>query len=215
MMGEQMIINMIGAGRLGKTIARLITENDAGVIQAVCNQTMASSIDACTFIGCGKPVSDISNALPPADLTFITTSDGSIETAAMALANAHNLKPGSIVVHCSGALTSQALKALKAHNCPIASVHPMHSFASPDMSVMSFEGTYCAIEGDPAALLTIQSLFSAIGGITYPIHSDRKSLYHASGVMASNYLVTLCDQARQCLERAGVESNMAMKSSRI
>ncbi|WP_419421579.1 DUF2520 domain-containing protein (plasmid) [Legionella sp. D16C41] len=48
-------------------------------------------------------------------------------------------------------------------------------------------------------------------GITYSISSDKKTKYHASGVIASNYLVTLCHQAQKCLEGTGIAPELAMK----
>ena len=117
----------------------------------------------------------------------------------------------SVALHCSGALTSAELSTLKEKNCLTCSVHPMHSFASPDISVSKFKGTYCAVEGDDEAVNLSIKIFSAIGGITYRIDSDKKTKYHASGVIASNYLVTLCHQAQKCLESTGVEPELAMK----
>ena len=42
------------------------------------------------------------------------------------------------------------------------------------------------------------------------IDKIKKSSYHAAGVFASNYLVTLAQQALSCLKEAGVENEIAM-----
>lgn len=203
-------INIIGAGRLGKTIGKLIATQRAGIIQGICNQSLESSCCAVEFIGEGKAYDQISQ-LPPADITLITTPDDDIKVAAIHLSNSEMLKEGSFVIHCSGSLTSAELEPVKAKPCYTASVHPMHSFANPAISVNTFANTYCAIEGEDSAVATATILFKKIGALTYAVNSDKKALYHAAGVIASNYLVTLCNQAKTCMESAGVEEKMAMK----
>jgi predicted short-subunit dehydrogenase-like oxidoreductase (DUF2520 family) len=87
----------------------------------------------------------------------------------------------------------------------------MRSFAKPEVSILQYEGTFCALEGDENSLTVISALFESIGSITYTINKEKKTSYHAAGVFASNYLVTLSKQASLCLKEAGVEDEMAMK----
>ena len=56
----------------------------------------------------------------------------------------------------------------------------MRSFAKPELSVEQYKGTYCAIEGDSKALAVINSIFNAIGSITYEIDKTKKDSYHAA-----------------------------------
>ena len=100
-------VNFIGCGRLGKTIASLLVKNQAATIRGVVNSSLASSNKAIQFIGQGKAFEKISK-LPPADIYFITTHDDIIQRVCDELAIA--LKSGAIVVHCSGALSSDVLK---------------------------------------------------------------------------------------------------------
>lgn len=87
----------------------------------------------------------------------------------------------------------------------------MRSFAKPEISVSQYEGTFCALEGDIDILPTVKTLFESMGSVTYMINKENKSFYHAAGVFASNYLVTLSKQASLCMKEAGVENEMAMK----
>lgn len=203
------LVNMIGAGNLGKTIGRLLVRQQLVDLGAVCNQSEASAIQALQFIGQGQYCPNILE-LPPADITFITTPDDTISTVCKELSQNSLLKKGSIILHCSGALTSDVLMAIKEKGCYVASVHPMRSFARPELSVDEYSGTYCAIEGDNEALPTIHALFNAIGSVTFEIDKTKKSLYHAAGVFASNYCVTLAQQALLCLQEVGVEHDMAI-----
>lgn len=205
----QLIVNIIGAGKLGKTIGRLLVENNLAKIAGVCNRSLESAMAAVAFIGDGTYFSDI-QSLPLADITCITVPDGYIAETSVAICRAGNIKPKSIVMHCSGALTSDVLSAVKIKEALVASVHPMKSFSNPSLSVKNYPGTYCSMEGDPAALSVLEPLFQSIGSITYPIKKDKKLLYHAAGVFASNYLVTLAQQALNHFTEASVPEKIAL-----
>lgn len=202
-------VNIIGAGKLGKTIGCLLVKSKLIKIGAVCNTTFISSHNAIKFIGDGTYSPDIAH-LPPADITFITTPDDKIANVCKELHRNQFITAGKIVLHCSGSLTSEVLNSLKEKHCFVASAHPMHSFAEPEVSIKEYEGTYCALEGDEQAILKLKPLFDAIGSNSYQINKDKKSLYHAAGVFASNYLITLSQQALSCMHEAGVEDDMAL-----
>lgn len=202
-------VNFIGAGNLGKTIATLIAKQSTIVIQGVCNSSLESSQQAINLIGQGTAYGNIID-LPPADITFITTPDNDIETCCHILSTSKQLKPSSIIVHCSGSLSSDVLSAVKIQNCHVASTHPMRSFANPEISIREYEGTYCAIEGDEDAITILQPLFLKIGSITYTIDRSKKAMYHAAGVFASNYLIAIAERSQYCLKQAGVDNGTAI-----
>lgn len=202
-------INIIGAGNLGKTIAKLIFTHNVGLIQGICNSSIESSEKAAYFIGKGEAKKI--NELLPADITFITTPDDKIELCCNKLVKSSNLKEGSIVLHCSGSLSSEILKMTKKRGCFTASVHPMRSFVKPEINVQQYSGTYCAIEGDDKATVMLHKVFTDIGSILYTVNRKKKGSYHAAGVFASNYLVTIYQNALFCLEDAKVEKEMAAK----
>ena len=204
-----LLVNIIGAGHLGKTIGHLLVKNQLVKIGSICNRSEASSINAIKFIGQGKYCATIGE-LQPADITFITTPDDQISITCEEFSKNPFIKRGSVVLHCSGSLTSDALISAKEKSCFVASIHPMRSFAKPELSIEQYSGTYCAIEGDKEVIPNVRSLFNSIGSITYEIDKRKKSLYHAAGVFASNYLVTLAQQALSCMREAGVENEMAM-----
>ncbi|HLB57516.1 MAG TPA: Rossmann-like and DUF2520 domain-containing protein [Gammaproteobacteria bacterium] len=202
-------INIIGAGRVGKTLAKLITIHGAGKIEGVCNTSWSSSVEAIRFIGQGTPCAEIKN-LPAVDVTLITTPDNVIQNCCDEL-TVGNLKPRSIVMHCSGVLPSQILQSAKNRGCFLASVHPMRSFVDPDRSVLDYKGTFCAIEGDDEAKILLQRLFHQIGAITHVVSTEKKESYHVAGVFASNYLVTLFEKAFQGLRDAEINNETAIE----
>lgn len=201
-------INFIGCGRLGKTIAKLIFLNKIATIRGVINSTVESSINAVKFIGQGIAINKL-NELPEADITFITTRDDNIKSICDEIVKLSILKHNSIVIHCSGSLSSDVLMTAKKINCLIASTHPARSFANPQATVDSFNRTLCSYEGDKEALPVVRMLFEGIGGQLIEINKERKSKYHVASVMANNYLVALHYHAMNNFIASGIKEETA------
>ena len=92
----------------------------------------------------------------------------------------------------------------------MASVHPLKSFADPGTAVQSFAGTWCAVEGDGAALAVLRPAFEQIGARVSEIAPEHKTIYHAASVIVCNYLVALMEAGLRCYEHAGLERGTAL-----
>ena len=204
-------LNIIGAGKLGRTLARLFSDAGLVTIGDIYNRNTEHSRSAQVFIGAGRVIThleQLSNA--PAQLWMLATPDDAIRGCAKQLAELTGISwQKTTVFHSSGLKTSAELSALKKIGSSIASAHPAHSFASPERSLTSFASTVCTLEGDEQAITALDSLLSAIGGQTTTISPEAKPLYHAATVMASNYLIALLGASEALLEKAGIEKTLA------
>jgi predicted short-subunit dehydrogenase-like oxidoreductase (DUF2520 family) len=201
-------LNVIGAGRVGRTLASLWEEKHTFVIQDVLDGTEAGARSAVAFIGDGRPVSGI-DMLRHADVWMITTPDRQIAGTAERLADAGLLGPADIVFHCSGSLSSADLSAAAATGALTASVHPLKTFAEPRDAVRTFSGTYCAAEGAEGALLVLQPAFERVGGKVSLIDAQAKVIYHAASVIVCNYLTSLMETGLRCYEQSGIDRETA------
>jgi len=199
------VLNLVGAGKVGRTLARLFAAQGTFAIGDVLTRSAASAEAAVDFIGAGRAVDRI-DAMRPAAVWMLAVSDDQIGAACASLAARADLA-GTIVFHCSGAASSQALAA--ANGAATASVHPIRSFADPAQVAAAFEGTYCGVEGDARALALLVPAFEAIGARTVPIDAAAKTVYHAASVFASNYLVTVLDAALRAYQAAGIPEPVA------
>jgi predicted short-subunit dehydrogenase-like oxidoreductase (DUF2520 family) len=204
-----MLMNIIGSGNVAQTLGKLFVNCGLVEIGGIYNRTSKKAFDAIQFIGQGTFYKS-SAELPSADITLITTADDNIKEAANSYCLNKNIKPGQIVAHCSGVLSSDCMISLRDRGCFLASIHPMRSFIQPSLSVNEYSGTYCALEGDKAATDILRELFTSIGSNIYEINKEKKALYHAAGVFASNYMLTLSEQALNCLEEASVDKDVAI-----
>ena len=201
-------LNIIGCGRLGKTLAALFVGTELICIQDILNLSIASTEKAVAFLGQGRVCQSVQQ-LKPADIYLIATPDDSIELIAQQIALQGVLKPGDVIFHCSGLLSSESLCSAVRLGCYIASLHPNFSFSEPLVDVNNFSGTYCAFEGDKQALDRLLPLFNSIKGKIFTIERKNKSTYHAASVISSNFLITLLATARNCYFQAGLSNELA------
>lgn len=200
----QPTLNVIGAGRVGRVLARLLGASGAMTVQDVLTRSPASARDAVAFIGAGRAVDQLA-ATRPAHVWMLAVGDDQIAPVCAQLAAVHDLS-GLTLFHCSGALSSAVLDDADAFP---ASIHPIRSFADPDLVASQFAGTFCGIEGDAVALALLRPAFEAIGARCVPIDAAAKTVYHAAAVFASNYLVTVLDGALRAWQAAGVAEDVA------
>jgi len=201
-------LSIIGAGRVGQTLARLWLDRGQVQVRQIMNRSLASSTAAAGFIGQGTPVSDFA-ALEATELVLLATSDRALGECAQKLAASAALAPGTIVFHSSGAVGLDVLAPVAQAGARIARLHALRSFASPARSVPAFPGTYCGLEGDADALSVLEALVHASGGQTFRLPAAGAVFYHAAAVIVSNYLVALIEAGLRSSARAGFAPDQA------
>ena len=198
-------LNLVGAGRVGKTLGRLWQQAGVLQIQDVLTTHVASSQAAVDFIGAGRAVPSPSQ-MRPADLWLLAVPDRQIAASAQTLA-ALGLPP-ALAFHASGALAAAELAPLQATAWRCASAHCILSFADPATAQQQFPGTVCALEGDTAATQRLESLFTALGAQCFALATEHKLIYHAAAVWATNFLPVLQAQAEALWQHSGLPADL-------
>lgn len=196
-------LNVIGAGRAGRTLARVLAAGGGCVIGDVYDEQHTVAKSAVEFIGGGRAV-DCLTRMHAARAWMLTTTDAQIVTAGRELAASSLLADGDVVLHCSGATPSRALKEVMPGNVSVASIHPLRSFADPAAAAATFSGAYCAAEGDEAALAVLVPAFESAGAHVSRIDPHFKTIYHAASVIVCNYLAALMEAGLQSYVKAGL-----------
>lgn len=199
-------VNIIGAGRVGQTLLRVIGNTQGIEVNHIASRNAASASKAATSAGVGHAVEKIEE-MSAADIWFLTVPDTRIADVAGALARS-GAAPAT-AVHCSGFHPAGIMSPLSKAGWSVASAHPMLSFASPAVSAARFPGTYTALEGDAAAVKMISEIFQRLGARTFPISSEAKVLYHAAAVITNNFTTVLQGLALETWQEAGVPDDVA------
>jgi predicted short-subunit dehydrogenase-like oxidoreductase (DUF2520 family) len=199
---QALTVSIVGAGNLGTALALTLPSAGCEVKfiatrrknrTAVHTRALARKLNA-RLVELGKEPLDT-------DLVWITVPDDSVAQVASQLAGAQDWK-GRIVLHSSGALTSDELEPLRAKGGRVASVHPMMTFVRgpvPEMAGVSF-----AVEGDRVATRAAKQIIERLGGKAFAIRKQNKVLYHAFGSFTSPLVIALMASLEQVALAAGV-----------
>ena len=201
-------LNLIGGGRVARTLARLWHDSRRYHIQDVLTRSPASAADAIQFIGAGHAVSQLKD-MRAADVWMLAVPDRQIDSAGADLARIITTRPSAIAFHCSGALACTELQPLRELGWQVASAHCLLSFATPETALRQFSGTPCALEGDPAATSELEQSFTHIGAKCFALAPEHKLLYHAGAVFASNFAPVLQAVANQLWHDSGVPTDIS------
>ena len=204
---NRMEFAVIGCGRLGISLAVFLAK-EGFIPRAFASRSRASAQRAAELAGRGEVFDDPVAAARAADLVFITTPDGAIEGVCKTIADQGGFSPQSRVYHLSGALSSCVLAAARKAGAATGSIHPLQAFApyAPGQS-SPFKGINMSIEGDGEAVDLGKEIVNALKAVFFLIPTEAKTLYHASAVVASNYLVTLEHFALSLLAEAGLSAD--------
>jgi predicted short-subunit dehydrogenase-like oxidoreductase (DUF2520 family) len=204
-------VAVIGAGRLGTALA-LALAGRGFKIETLVARKLSHAKRASDLLGSQALTLSAAqlDKLPPVSITFITTHDDAIEETAARLAAAIKWTASKhIALHMSGALSSEALKSLRAIGFSTASMHPLVSVTDPTTGAQSLSEAHYCIEGEARAARVARSLVKQLGGSSFSIKTRDKALYHAAAVMTSGHTVALFDIATQMLARCGLSDKQA------
>lgn len=206
-MNRKWKIGIVGCGRVGRALAIglknagfpvvLLVDNNRGLLltlQGIFRETTVTP----TF-----------GDWPELEVLFITVNDDAISSTAERIAAAGVRLKGAVVAHTSGALTSDALSALKSSGASLGSMHPVQTFSGAHRDVRNLSGIYYALEGEAAALSRLREIVRALNGKALEIRKEDKVRHHLACVMASNYVVTLVNVAANLLKPIGLNEEEA------
>jgi len=166
---------------------------------------------AVRFIGQGHAFVGLSRQAVSPQNILIATPDTAIPRLAeeMARISAEEWR-GKIVLHTSGAVTSDVLAPLRAFGASVGSIHPMQTFSG--IGVPPLEGRVFAIEGDAAALKLARQMVRALGGYVMQLPASGKAAYHAAATMAAGQVLAILETATTVMMSLGIKRRDAVRA---
>lgn len=195
-----MRIGIIGAGKVGVTLGKYLT--DAGIV--VCgfySRTKTNAAQAADFVKTNL-YEELDDLVRASDTLFITVPDGEIGNVWDCIVE-YDLKD-KIICHFSGSLSSNVFSGIEHTGAAGVSIHPMYAFSDKFTSYQQFHTACLVIEGDPKAVQPMQILFaSKLGHLVQQIQTEDKIKYHAAAALASNYMIALLETSMRLLAECG------------
>lgn len=199
-------ISIAGVGRMGSALALSLHQVGFEIDLLVSRDDNAFSRQ---FPEIGSSVLVDNLAEIASNILFITTPDQFIKSTAEIIKP--KLSEHTIVMHCSGSLSSDELHSLCDNRNAVGSMHPLLSVTGAVGGSQKFSGAYFCVEGDDRAVSAAEELVNALGGIKISIPTDKKPLYHAAAVMSSGHLTALLDVAVDLMTKCGIDSENSVK----
>jgi predicted short-subunit dehydrogenase-like oxidoreductase (DUF2520 family) len=190
---------LVGPGRAGTTLALAMAARGWTPV-AVAGRAPDSPSVLRAAARLDAPARELALAAADADLVLIATPDAAIADVASAVAS--SMRPGALVIHCSGVCTLDELHKLRVArpDVELGSLHPLQSLPSPEIGVARLPGSWCAVDG-PA---DVERLAISLGMRPFRVKDSDRVAYHAAATVASNHLVALLGQAARLADAAGV-----------
>lgn len=201
-------IAIVGAGRLGRTLARALRLKGYR-IGPVVTRSKKTAQAAVRFIGAGKALAKPGAELLASDIVIIGTPDDRIVPTTKALAKLEGNWRGKVVLHLSGAVSSEEFVALKKRGAAVGTMHPIYPF--PQTLKKFPRRVVFGVEGSAGAVRTATSLVRTVGGVAVKVRAKDKALYHAAAAMVAGHLTTQMDLGVRMMQRAGIARSVARR----
>lgn len=210
-MKENTKIGFIGAGRVGTSLGKYLSNNGYNII-GYYSKSQNSALMSAEFIGdkC-TAFENINDLALASDIVFITTNDGSVESVCndlCCLSKEHLC--GKIFCHTSGSLSSDILKPIYTLGGKTASLHMLLAVSDKFKSYSDFEKGFFTLEG--CGSQEILEIVKSCGNQCRIIKSQYKAKYHAAAVFASNFVVALSHIGCSLLTECGFSYNDAVSA---
>lgn len=200
-----MRIGFFGAGKAGFTLGKYFSEKGEDVV-GYWSRNPKSAKDAADFTN-SMYYDSVEELIRHSDTLFLTVPDSAIGTLWDGIKN-FPLKD-KIVCHISGALSSGVFSDIDQTGAFGYSIHPLFAIHSKYNSHKQIEKAFFTIEGAQGRLHEVCSLMDRLGNDYAVIASDKKELYHAAAVTASNHVIALLSTAQSYLIECGMTSDQA------
>ncbi len=151
---------------------------------------------------------DARHLVPGVDVIFFAVPDRQIQK--MFLRLRRYIKPGTLVVHLSGAYGVELFKGAVERGIDTLALHPIKSFFSQGQAKKDLPGGYFALDGTRKGLRFGRRLVAQLKGKAVFVRSEVRPLYHAMCVFGSNFIHPLF----YAVEQIGKEIGFAPQKAR-
>ena len=193
-------VGIISAGRVGTAFGVALERADHVVV--ACSAISRASLQRAGRWLPDTPVVPPQDVAGDAELLVLAVPDSELPALVAGLATTSAVRPGTIVVHTSGANGVGILAPLMPDCIPLA-VHPAMTFTGSDDDISRLaDSAFGVTAADEVGYAIGQSLVLEMGGEPFCVREDARALYHAALAHAANHLVTVVADALDALRAA-------------
>lgn len=197
----RLTVGIISAGRVGTALGVALERVEHVVVS--CSAISRASRQRAERRLPDTRVLPVQDVAAHAELLVLSIPDAELPGVVSGLAATDAVRPGTIVVHTSGANGVGVLAPLTELGCIPLAIHPAMTFTGSDEDIVRLSGACFGITAaDEVGYAVAQSLVLEIGGEPFGVREDARPLYHAALAHAGNHVVTVLLDAVEALRTA-------------
>lgn len=190
-------ISIVGAGALGSSLAYTLFRSGCKIRQ-ILSRSPESAGRLVKETQCELPTRlGEKNVIAQCDAAILCVPDYAVRD----IAARFDFSNAATVLHCSGALTSDAL-GISGSGAAVGSINPVQTFPKRlreqfEKSPLILKGVYHIFEGDERAFDMAVKLVECLQGHILRINKNDKILHHVACVFVSNFTNLLLNKTAQ------------------
>jgi predicted short-subunit dehydrogenase-like oxidoreductase (DUF2520 family) len=192
----------VSAGRAGTPVAAAWARTGHRVVAA--SAVSQASRDRAAALIPDADLTDPADVARRSDLLLLAVPDQVLPELVQGLATTGAVRPGTFVVHLSGAHGIDVLAPLTAVGSVPLALHPAMTFTGTAVDLDRLDNCPWAVTAPDDLRPVAESLVVEAGGEPEWVPEPQRVRYHAALCHAANHLVTLVAQAQDELAHAGV-----------
>jgi predicted short-subunit dehydrogenase-like oxidoreductase (DUF2520 family) len=194
-------IGVISAGRVGTALGVALERAEHVVV--ACSAISHASLQRAERWLPDSQVLPVPDVAARAELLLLAVPDAELTGLVSGLATTGAVRPGTIVVHTSGANGVGILAPLTEQGCIPLAIHPAMTFTGADEDIARLsEACFGITAADEVGYAIAQSLVLEIGGEPFRVREDARTLYHAALAHGGNHVITVLVDAVEALRAA-------------
>lgn len=197
----RLTVGIISAGRVGTALGVALERVEHVVVS--CSAISRASRQRAERRLPDTQVLPVQDVAAQAELLILAVPDTELAGLVSGLAATGSVRPGTIVMHTSGANGIGVLAPLTALDCRPLAIHPAMTFTGADEDIVRLSGTCFGITAaDEVGYAIAQSLVLEIGGEPFGVREEDRALYHAALAHGGNHVITVLLDAVEALRAA-------------
>jgi predicted short-subunit dehydrogenase-like oxidoreductase (DUF2520 family) len=196
-------VGIVSAGRVGSVLGAALGR--AGHRPVAVSALSAASRHRAERLLPDVPIRPVDEVPNGADLILLAVPDDVLPGLVAGLAAAGSVRPGSFVVHTSGAHGIGVLAPLTERGTLPLALHPVMTFGGGSEDLARLAGACFGVTAPPELRPVGEALVVEMGGEPVWVDEAARPLYHAGLALAANSIVSLVAEVTDLLSQSGVE----------
>ncbi|HET8970567.1 MAG TPA: DUF2520 domain-containing protein [Candidatus Nanopelagicales bacterium] len=195
-------VGVVGTGRAGSVLGAALARAGHPVVAGY-GVSDLSRVRAEALLP-GVALVPVAEVMARADLVLLTVPDDALPELVNGLADTGQVRPGQLLMHCSGRYGVAVLAPGTAQGALPLALHPVMTLTGTSLDLERLDGAPFGVTAPEPLRPIAEALVVEMGGEPVWVEEGQRPLYHAALAHGANHLTTLVLSTLELLSAAGV-----------